>query len=201
MQHVNLYQSQFKPKKVILPAEQLLMLAALPLLVLILLSIYLSYSQQNRAEQLENQQAQVEQQQIYLNNLTQQLNTQTQNPLLLAEEKDLQQQLQSKTLLLKLLNNKTLGNQKGFSTMLIALSQQHVENLWLTHFSLLDSGEFIALQGRAYTSDLIPQYIDNLAKSEQFHGKNFSVFQLNQDEKSAYFDFKLHTSKQSEGER
>ena len=84
--------------------------------------------------------------------------------------------------------------------MVEALSQQHIKNIWLTHFSLLDSGHFIALQGSAYSPERVPEYIDSLAKSEQFTGKQFSVFQLQQQDNSEYFDFKLHT-KQSQAQR
>jgi len=64
---------------------------------------------------------------------------------------------------------------------------------------LLNGGQFIALQGNAYTAQLIPEYIDNLAKSEPFQGKNFSVFQLQQPADSAYYNFKLHTEQSSGG--
>jgi len=197
MQQVNLYQEQFKPKQVILPAQQVLLVAILPIIIFILLTIYFANTQRSLDDELAAQTEQTQQQQLQLDALQLQVDSLKQNPLLLAELNALRQQLDSKQILIDYLTNQTLGNQHGFSTMLTALSKQHIDDLWLTQFSLLNSGEFIALQGSAYTSQLIPEYIDNLAKSEQFQGKNFSVFQLQQPENSAYFNFKLHTSKDS----
>ncbi len=195
MQQVNLYQTQFKPKKVILPAQQVLLIALIPVLLFGLLSIVMSSKQTSLEEKLAGQTEQFQLQQQQLDSLQQQLNARKENPLLRAELNEIQQQLVSKQILLDHLSSQTFGNQHGFSMMLTALSKQHIDDLWLTQFSLLNSGQFIALQGSAYTSQLIPEYIDNLAKSEQFQGKNFSVFQLQQPDNSPYFNFKLHTSK------
>lgn len=194
MQQVNLYQSQFKPKLIILPAQQLLLIASLPIIIFIIVSLYLSHKQQLSTDLLQQQQHQVQLEQQRLTSVKQQLESRKQNPLLVTELKDLQQQLKNKQVLLDHLSNQKLGNQIGFSSTLTALSKQHIEELWLTQFSLLNSGQFIALQGTALTSQLIPEYIDKLAESTQFQGKNFSVFQLKKHKDSPYFNFKLHTS-------
>ncbi len=195
MEQVNLYQAQFKPKKVILPATQVLLIALIPIILFSLLSILMSSKQTSLEEEFASQTKQLQAQQQQLTAMQQQLNALKENPLLRAELSDIQQQLVSKQILLDHLNSQSFGNQQGFSMMLTALSKQHIDELWLTQFSLLNSGQFIALQGSAYSSQLIPEYIDNLAKSEQFQGKNFSVFQLQQPNDSSYFNFKLHTSK------
>ncbi|MBL4638623.1 MAG: PilN domain-containing protein [Proteobacteria bacterium] len=194
MQQVNLYQAQFKPKQVILPAPQLLLLALLSVIIFIFLSIYMASHQASVASKLIAQTEQLQQQQHQLDTLQQQLDSRKINPLLVAELNDFRLQLKTKKILLDHLSNQSLGNKNGFSTMLTALSQQHIDDLWLTQFSILNSGQFIALQGSAYNSHLIPEYIDNLAKSEQFQGKHFSVFQLQKPDDSPYFNFKLHTS-------
>ena len=198
MQQVNLYQAQFKTKQVILPAHQVLLLAVSPIIIFLFLSLYMASNQASVDSNVIVQTEQLQQQQQRLDTLLQQLDSRKINPLLVAELNDFRLQLATKQTLLDHLSNQTLGNQHGFSTMLTALSQQHIDDLWLTQFSLLNSGQFIALQGNAYTSQLIPEYIDNLAKSEQFQGKNFSVFQLQQSDDSPYFNFKLHTSNRVE---
>lgn len=201
VQQVNLYQAQFKPKQVILPAHQMLLIALIPIIILVIFSSYFSYKQQLSLSLLQTQQHQQQLSQKQLFTLQQQLDARKENPLLVAELNDIQQQLTIKQNLVARLSNQSFGNQQGFSTMLTALSKQHIDKLWLTQFSLLDSGQFIALQGSAFSSQLIPEYIDNLAKSEQFHGKNFSVFQLEQSSDSPYFHFKLHTSKDVMGNK
>ena len=52
----------------------------------------------------------------------------------------------------------------------------------------------ITLKGKASQSNLIPLYIDSLAKSDHFRGKQFSVFQLEQPkDDSEVYTFKLNT--------
>jgi len=199
MQQVNLYQAQFKPKQIILPAKHMLLIALLPILIFVITSIYFSYKQQLFETLLNTKQQQLQLDQQHLSVLKQRLNRYKEDPKLVAELNSTRKQLQKTQTLLNHLASQESGNQHGFSAMLTALSKQHIDDLWLTHFSLLNGGQFIALQGTAYKPQLIPEYIDNLAKSEQFQGKNFSVFQLQQPADSDHYNFKLHTEKKSGG--
>ena len=63
MQQVNLYQAQFKPKQVILPAHQVLLLAVSPIIIFLFLSLYMASNQASvdsnvivQTEQLQQQQ-------------------------------------------------------------------------------------------------------------------------------------------------
>jgi type IV pilus assembly PilN-like protein len=199
MQQVNLYQTQFKPKKTILPAQHMLLIALLPIIIFVITSIYFSYKQQLFEISLHAKQQQLQLDQKHLSVLKQRLNSYKEDPILIAELNSIRTQLQKTQTLLNHLASQESGNQHGFSAMLAALSKQHIDDLWLTQFSLLNGGQFIALQGNANTPQLIPEYIDNLAKSEQFQGETFSVFQLQQQTDSSYYNFKLHTEQKNGG--
>jgi regulator of replication initiation timing len=199
MQQINLYQTQFKPKQIILPAQHMLLIALLPIIIFVLTSLYFLYKQQLFDTLLHTKQQQLQLDQQHLSVLKQQLNLYKEDPKLIVELNAIRGQLQKTQTLLTHLASQESGNQHGFSAMLAALSKQHIDDLWLTQFSLLNGGQFIALQGRAYTPQLIPEYIDNLAKSEQFQGENFSVFQLQQQTDSSYYNFKLHTEQKNGG--
>lgn len=199
MQQVNLYQTQFKPKKIILPAKHMLLIALLPILIFVITSIYFSSKQQLLETLVNTKQQQLQLDQQHLSVLKQRLNSYKEDPKLVAVLNSTRKQLQKTQTLLNHLASQESGNQYGFSAMLTALSKQHIDDLWLTQFSLLNGGQFIALQGTAYKPQLIPEYIDNLAKSEQFQGKNFSVFQLQQPADSDHYNFKLHTEQKSGG--
>lgn len=124
----------------------------------------------------------------------------TGTPLLDAKLEQLQLQHQTQQRLLDYLTHTNFGNQLGFSKRLNNLSQQRINNVWLTAFSFLDSGKSITLDGKALQASQIPLYIDNLARSEQFQGKQFSVFQLQQPEDdSSSYSFRLHTQNNSTG--
>ncbi len=190
MQQINLYQAQFQPKKILLPPRQMLLILAITIAIL---SIFSLYSAQ-RNSILEKTVAQ--QQQRTVNNIE----TLADNPILDSElERLLQQQLE-KQALLSYLTHQDFGNQKGFSNTLLTFSNQKINNVWLTRFSLLNGGQEITLQGEAVQSSQIPLYIDSLGESAHFHGKQFSVFQLQQPADNAkYYTFKLHSGKKRMG--
>ena len=135
MQQINLYQAQFKPKQIILPTHQLLLLALLPVIIFTVASIYFSYKQQLSETLLQTQQQQLQLEQQHLSALRQQINTYKENPVLTTELSAINEKLQKTQSLLMHLSNQELGNQHGFSSMLTALSKQDIDNLWLTQFS------------------------------------------------------------------
>ena len=194
MQHINLYQAQFKPKTIVLPAKQIGMLGILMIIILSVISLYASQKHSFQKATLNDQQQRYAKSQQQLATIQQQVASQTDHPLLDAELVDIQQQVTDNTTLLDYLMNHSFGNQTGFSSTLAGLSQQHINDVWLTEFALLDGGQFISLYGKALQSDFIPEYIDSLAKSEQFQGKEFSVFQLQQpSDNNNFYHFNLHT--------
>ena len=190
MQQINLYQAQFKPKKVVLPPRQMLLILLLVLIILSVMGLY-SAKRNSTFKQIISQQQQ---------HTIQQIDHITESPLLNAELEKLHQQQNEKTKLLDYLTHQDFGNQQGFSETLHSLSKQQISNVWLTEFLLLNGGQSITLQGKSLQSSQIPLYIDSLAESDHFHGEKFSVFQLQQpkDNKNIY-TFKLNTDKNGSG--
>jgi len=190
MQQINLYQSQFKPKKIHLPARQVYLVL---LIVITILSVMSLYSAKKNSV-LEKSISQYTQQSIG------QLEDSIESPLLNAELDALERQRKEKELLLNYLTHQSFGNSQGFSATLRTLSQQKINKVWLTQFSLLNGGYAITLQGEAVESSQIPLYIDSLGESPHFHGKQFSVFQLQQPKKDAkYYTFKLNSEQKKTG--
>jgi hypothetical protein len=194
MQQINLYQAEFKPKVVILNAFQMLLIASAVLLLIIIASFFSSSQYDDQTTQLA-----VEQQAF--NNITQQSNTLKQEilqygeqPLLKAKLTSLQKQLKQQKAILRHIADDNLNPQSGFSPTLRSLSGQHIDQVWLKNFSLRDGGRSITIQGSSTRSELIPEYIDSLAKSSTFSGKQFSVFQMSSpDNNTETYDFELHT--------
>ncbi|MDC9725155.1 MAG: PilN domain-containing protein [Gammaproteobacteria bacterium] len=188
MQQINLYQAQFQPTEVILPPRQVFLIVILFITVLSVISLY-SQQKNSILEKSIHQQ-----QQHTLSNI----GTSTVSPLLDSELHNLERQQQKKKMLLDYLTQQSFGNSQGFSKTLRTLSQQKINNVWLTSFSLLDGGQTITLHGEALQSSQIPLYIDSLGKSPHFHGKQFSVFQLQQPEDNATrYTFKLHSEQKT----
>lgn len=185
MQQINLFHAQFKPKTVLLPARQIFILAVLVMIILAVVSLY-SYQKNLVLEHTIASQQQYRDQQI--------VNEDLDKPLLIAELVKLQQQQQEKEALLAYLTDQNFGNQHGFSSTLVTLSQQVISKVWLTGFSLLNGGQVISLQGQTTQISQIPVYIDSLAKAKQFQGKQFSALQLEHPKKEAeFYTFQLNT--------
>ena len=194
MQHINLYQAQFKPKVVILTSWQMLLISLL-LMVLIATASFFSSQNFNELEaQLSLKQQHLNTQKQQVNDLQQEMLQYGSQPLLKAKLALLQKQLKQQEAILSHLTNDNAGPKLGFSPTLTSLSQQHINNVWLTSFSLRHGGSSITIQGSSGQPSLIPEYIDSLAKSSTFSGQQFSVFQMSSpDESTNTYDFELHS--------
>lgn len=194
MQQINLYQSEFKPKAVILNALHMLLITSAVLLLIILASFFSSsdYDKQKTRLMVEKQAVNTATQKSNL--LKQEMLKYGEQPLLEAKLASLQKQLKQQKAILSHLSNDNVNPQTGFSPTLKSLSDQHIEQVWLKNFSLREGGRSITIQGSSTRSELIPEYIDSLAKSPIFAGKQFSVFQMSSpDDNTETYDFELQT--------
>jgi len=194
MQQINFYQTEFKPKVIILDAYQMLMIVAAVLFLVIFSSFFSSSSFDEQASLLAQEQQALNNVTLQSNSLKQETLQYGEHPLLEAKLVSLQKQLKQQEAILAHLSNDELNPQKGFSPTLKSLSEQHIDRVWLNNFSLRDGGQSITIQGSSNDSELIPEYIDSLAKSATFSGKQFSVFQMSSpDDNTETYDFELHT--------
>lgn len=198
MQQINFYQAQFKPKKAILPAWQFLSILGFVIVCLTFVSTYLYLSQPDPNLAIAKQKQTVTQKQAQIAQLHNKLASNKESPLLRAELNKLKELHTHEEALLNYVSSHELGNKRGFSSTLVALSEQHLEQIWLTEFSLLNAGQYTALKGQASSTEVVPKYIDSLAKSTQFKGKTFSVFNIQKSSDTEYFDFQLFTSNHPE---
>jgi hypothetical protein len=194
MQQINLYQAEFKPKVVILTSWQILLVSLLLIFIILVSSFFSSQHFNELDAQFSLKQQHLNTQKQQANDLKQEMLQYGEQPLLNAKLVSLQKQLKQQEAILSHLTNDNSGPQPGFSPTLTSLSQQHIDNVWLTSFSLRHGGSSITIQGRSSQPSLIPEYIDSLAKSSTFSGQQFSVFQMSSpDENTDTYDFELHS--------
>ncbi len=79
---------------------------------------------------------------------------------------------------LAMIQGTTLGDTKGFSRHLRALSRQDVDGLWITHLVLSALGDKTRIDGRAIRAELIPLYVQNLTAEPAFAQQRFHRFQI-----------------------
>jgi hypothetical protein len=111
---------------------------------------------------------------------------------------NLQQDLQRKKQILHIISNKNLGNNKGFSEFLIAMSKKSLITLSLEAFTLQNGGSYVELYGVAKTADQIPLYIQRLKQESVFKKSTFGVLQVNPSfDKSPVYVFSLSQSQKN----
>jgi len=107
------------------------------------------------------------------------------DPKLAERVADLKAQLQSRTALETALAGEVKTRSHGFSGHFDGLAANALPGLWLTEIQLLDGGTKIRLAGMTVDPVLVPQFLKNLGRGEEFAGHRFDAFELAADESNA----------------
>lgn len=116
------------------------------------------------------------------------------DPLLVAELKRREREVDDKSRVLDLLSGESVGNTDGFSAHLAALGRRHPQGLWLERIRIRDGGRDILLRGLTLDADLIPRFLAELREESVFAGTAFASFALAAgNERGAPLQFALAT--------
>jgi hypothetical protein len=185
MQQVNLYTEEFRPRIVILPLMQMAVLYGVLLSILILISVWLSFEQADLDAQLENTRQSLSIQRDAKTSLEAKVAMLRLDDALLRQNKRLKQQIQARKALLETLDSVSVRDTQGFSSYMVGLARQTNQQLWLTRINIAESGASMALEGVAVSGKQVPAYLERLKQEPVFVGRNFTTFDLKQDEKNA----------------
>lgn len=192
MQQVNLYTDAFKPPKVKLPLEQLIIFPCLLLILLVLSSFALNAYLQKEQDKLAELQIKNSAMTERLTVLNAKAEKQRQDEALIASNKRLQDTLQAREAMLSTLDLVVLKESEGFSGTLISLARQREPGLWLTEIHLGGEQHQMVLQGITTQAELVPGYLQKLRQEASLLGRKFSIFELNEHEKqSNWLNFSL----------
>lgn len=177
-QQINLYNPLFRPQKQYFSASHM----ALALLVLLLGAAVIYGS----AWHLSRQIAQQGQESSRLSEATRQsladatarFGRREPSKLLQEEVARLEEQDTSRRHLLDLMGRGELGNTRGFSGYLLALSRQTMSGLWITGFRVVGTGSEMAINGRALLPQLVPEFIATLKREPLLAGQTFSTLDM-----------------------
>jgi len=169
---INLFPDELKPKLDLFTLNFVLVLwlvAGLGVLAL------MHYAQQVYIEtQASTQKVQQEhaKRKTMFDTLKQARDTRAQDPGLLAEQKKLAGEERAKSLLLDELQGRERLKNQGFSMLMRDLSNQHIEEIWLTQISIEESK--VRIEGGAIDSSKVPFWVSKLTQSEYFSGRHFA---------------------------
>ena len=193
VQQINLYQERFKEKKLWVSAIQV----AVTLLLVIAAAAIWSFLLHHEFEQVEqrNRVVKVERDQV-----TAELATANAELAKLLEDNRLDlkientaRQISARKKVLNFVDANQFGSGQGFSDFLVALSNLHVDDIWLNRIRLAEN--FVQIRGSALNATEVPGYFDRFSAEPIFKGNRFDLFRLSRDKDSDWkVDFEIATS-------
>ncbi len=195
MQQINLYLPEFRPNRQPLRAIHMLWGGLAFLILLLCYSVYSNHQYGLLQQELAAEQKAQAAIQAQLKVLT------AQKPALASVELDakitqLQKNVQRHQQILAMISRQDLGNDKGFSMQLNALSQASLNTISVESFSLQRGGKYAELTGLTRSADQIPFYLQRLRKDPSFAEVGFGVLNIERDtEQGGLLKFSLAKAK------
>lgn len=183
MKQINLYQSEFRPPKVVLPARALALSGGVFLLGLFALYAWDGW-------QLRQLQVQVDQAVQRADAVTRQvqagaLGVRAADPAVAAEAQALEARVRALQRAQDAIASGELGAETGYSAQFRALARTGAAGAWLTGVTISDRGRAMDLQGRALTGADSARLISNLRREPLFVGLSFAGLEVGAPEVDA----------------
>lgn len=177
-QQINLYQQGLIDRPKPIAGRQAGMLLLLAFLFALVLGGYGYW----RGQQLEPQRVQLQQRQQQMHTriaaLEQQFPLRQSSPLLQQRVARLEQEFQDLGQTLDFVLQREQGRNPEMLTALEGLAQRQHAGLWLNQISLARLGHDVELSGRAFSPELVPDYLQWLSDEGIFPGLTFSRLRL-----------------------
>jgi len=180
-QQINLYNPLFLRQEKYFSART--MLQSLGLIALGLLALYAYALVQTR--DLERVAGEYSQQLGAQRDQLVKLSGQGSSKLLLEEVVRLETVLAARRGVLDALQGGELGNTDGFSRYFAAFGRRPMRGVWLTGFSVGESGNEFRIRGRVLYPDLVPAYLKALNNEEVMRGRQVVELKLAARDESA----------------
>ena len=194
MQQVNLYTEAFRPKKVVLPLEHIVLLTVLSILLVIAASFGLNASLAKGELRLHEKETRVTKMAEQLVKFEAKAKQLRQDDSLVAANNRLSTKLDARRQMIGVLDSVVVKDDEGFSNLLLSLARQKTEGLWLTSIHIGASGQDMTIEGTTLNANAVPEYLQNLRSESGFIGRTFTLFNLDADlEQPSRLDFSLRS--------
>lgn len=177
-QQINLYQPMFRKQEKIFSAVTIAQSLAVLVVGLAMFYGYSVWNVNNLRSEVVNQQRLQAEVLAKIESLSKQYPLRQKSKLLEARVLTLQQELQAKQALLKVLSDTRIGNTSGFSAHFTGLARQKIEGVWLRSVQLSAGGQQVGIIGSTLQPELVPRYIQQLANETAFRGAEFRSFTM-----------------------
>lgn len=185
MQQINLYTEEFRPKRVVLTLDQIVLLGVVIIVILFGANLLADNLLASRQAELATKQHKLETLRKQVERMQERANGLVLDESLVAANSRLTVRLRARTDLLDMLGRVVVQHNDNFSSALVALARQRSDGLWLTRITLSASGRAMTLEGRTQQGESVPQYLQKLRDEPAFAGRTFSLFNLSLDDESS----------------
>lgn len=195
IQQINLYQDilQRQQRKSLL--NQLPLIFACLLVVLVCFSLYQAWRLHTTKQQIDLNQQRLTAAESKVNALLSRIPAQSVDNNLAAEVQLWQKNLNDLSQTIQVLNIKNPDDSLGFSPYFHALANQAIADIWLTKIVITGQPKKLTLIGSTFKPGKIPQFFQNLHNEVIFQGQNFAQLSMSKhDNNTNQIDFKLNSS-------
>lgn len=181
-QQVNLYQPIFRRQKRVFSALALVQVTLVVVLAFAAVYAYGAWRVHVLAADLVEQEARRDAALARLAELDKRLPPLQGSRLLEAEVARLESALEAKRRVAAALDSGAGPGARGFSAHLEGLARQHIQGIWLTGVEIGEAGALLGLKGGALQAELVPEYVQRLAREPVFQGLRFRILRLGRPE-------------------
>jgi len=194
MQQVNLYTDAFRPQKVVLSLEQILLIAVSSIVIVVVSTLFLNASLAKSDKRIQKEQVRIDKLASQLVVLEEKAKLLRQDDSLMAANQRLSSKLSARRQMIEVLDSVVVKDDEGFSNILLSLARQKAEGLWLTGIQVGASGKNMTIEGTTLNANAVPAYLQNLRKEDGFVGRTFTLFNLDADpDRPNRLDFSLRS--------
>lgn len=199
LQQINLYQSQFKDKTILLSAVQIATIFILLILFVLAYSLVLQTQENLVAKQnkvlLTQQQDITQEIQVLKQKLELILSTNKYD----VEMKQVRYEINARRKVLKFVETNQFFTGKGYSVYLTSLADISTRDVWLEDIQI--SEDNISIKGSALRAEQVPVYFNKFRDELVFQGQKFDVFYINRPDKRDWkINFVIQTQEDQESE-
>lgn len=194
-QQINLYQDQFRPKRVALPAVQMVQLAVAVVGLLLIATLVLAWQGRRQAADFAEQRQLLAAQERELARLEASLPAPKEDPRLRELLGRLERELAAKQSFLTRFDSHSLGETRGFSMYMRGLARRPLPDLWLRRIELTGDGE-LAFEGSAKSPEAVPIFVRMLTDEQVFQGREFRTLRMSEEDGRVDFDLRSRERKQ-----
>lgn len=177
---VNLFPQELKPKLKLFTVNVVLLLWTFSTFLLFAVSQNYQAKYDDIQAKTRNIQEEYNTKSKTLKMLKEARDTRAQDPALVAVVDKLQREATDKRLLLEELRGREQLKNQGFSMLMRDLSQQHVDNIWLTRINIEE--QKIRIEGATLESASVPVWVNRLKESDYFAGRSFAGARMFRDD-------------------